>query len=63
MGKKPNSVIRIEIDPEKFNRQRKKMGPEELAGYYNYTKKSAHVFKDRTKYDRNKAKRELRQEK
>lgn len=49
MAKKSNQNMRIEIDPEKFNRQRKKMSPEELEGYYNYTKKSAHVFKDRKK--------------
>lgn len=49
MAKKSNQSIRIEIDPVEFNRKRKKMDPEELAGYYNYTKKSAHVFKDRKK--------------
>ena len=28
------------------------MGPEELAGYYNYTKKSAHVFEDKKKKEK-----------
>ena len=52
MAKKSNQTIRIEIDPVDYQKKRKKMGPEELEGYYNYTRKSAHVFKDKTKYDR-----------
>ena len=32
------------------------------AGYYNYTKKSAHVFEDKTKYDRNRQKRQDKKE-
>lgn len=52
MAKKSNKSIRVDIDPKEFHNQRKKMGPEELAGYYNYTKKSAHVFEDKKKKEK-----------
>lgn len=52
MAKKSNNAIRIELDPVDYQKKRKKMGKEELAGYYNYTKKSAHVFTDRKKEQR-----------
>jgi len=52
MAKKSNQSIRIEIDPVDFNRRRKKMNSEELEGYYNYTRKSGHVHKDRKKEEK-----------
>jgi len=62
MGKKHNKDLRIFISKEEIYQLRKKMTPEELEGHYKYTRKSGHVHKDKSKYDRIRDKKEHEKE-
>ena len=47
-----------DINSTKRARRRNRMTKEELETYYNVTKKSAHTFKNKAKFDRKKSRQE-----